>query len=309
MQALVQVVLPVFLVIGFGYAIAWRNIMSSETVEGLMTFAQKIAIPCLLFRAISSLDLSQEFDLRLLASFYTGALTGFSVGLLGARYLFGRPWTDSVAIGFIGLFSNSVLLGLPITERAYGPDALSANFTIIALHSPFCYAVGITAMEIARARGKSPLLLFGSIVKSIFSNALVIGIVLGFAVNLSGLPTPEVVANALDLVARAGIPAALFGLGGVLWRYRPEGDLLTIAFACAMSLIVHPLITFGLSNALDLSQAQMRSAVLTAAMAPGVNAYIFADMYGCAKRVAATSVLVGTALTVLTAWGWLTLLG
>ena len=101
----------------------------------------------------------------------------------------------------------------------------------------------------------------------------------------------------------------LFGLGGVLMRYRPEGDLMTIAFACAVSLIVHPLITFSLSNALDLSQAQMRSAVVTAAMAPGVNAYIFADMYGSAKRVAASTVLVGTALTVLTAWGWLTLLG
>lgn len=309
MQALVQVVLPVFLVIGFGYVIAWRRILSEATIEGLMTFAQKIAIPCLLFRAISTLDLSQEFDLRLLASFYTGALTGFFVGLLGARYLFGRPWTDSVAIGFIGLFSNSVLLGLPITERAYGSDALSANFTIIALHSPFCYAVGITAMEIARARGESALRLAGSIIKSIFSNALVIGIVLGFAVNITGLPQPEVATNALDLVARAGLPAALFGLGGVLWRYRPEGDFLTIAFACAVSLILHPLITFGLSNALDLSQSQMRSAVLTAAMAPGVNAYIFADMYGSAKRVAASTVLVATALTVLTAWGWLTLLG
>jgi predicted permease len=44
-------------------------------------------------------------------------------------------------------------------------------------------------------------------------------------------------------------------------------------------------------------------------MAPGVNTYIFADMYGCARRVAATSVLVGTALTVLTAPVWIAVLG
>ena len=44
-------------------------------------------------------------------------------------------------------------------------------------------------------------------------------------------------------------------------------------------------------------------------MAPGVNAYIFANMYGRAKRVAASSVLVATAASILTAWMWLMVLG
>jgi predicted permease len=43
-------------------------------------------------------------------------------------------------------------------------------------------------------------------------------------------------------------------------------------------------------------------------MAPGVNAYLFANMYGAARRVAASAVLIGTAATVLTASGWLLLL-
>ena len=43
-------------------------------------------------------------------------------------------------------------------------------------------------------------------------------------------------------------------------------------------------------------------------MAPGVNAYLFANMYGVAKRVAASAVLIATALSVLTVWGWLSIL-
>ena len=43
-------------------------------------------------------------------------------------------------------------------------------------------------------------------------------------------------------------------------------------------------------------------------MAPGVNAYLFANMYGVAKRVAASSVLIATALSVLTIWGWISVL-
>ncbi|MCG7860300.1 AEC family transporter, partial [Flavihumibacter sediminis] len=73
MQTLISVILPVFLVIGFGYGAAWRGLFSESNVDGLMRFATNFAVPVLLFRAISTLDLSAEFDLALLGSFYTGA--------------------------------------------------------------------------------------------------------------------------------------------------------------------------------------------------------------------------------------------
>ena len=76
-----------------------------------------------------------------------------------------------------------------------------------------------------------------------------------------------------------------------------------------MSLILHPAITFGLGSWLDLPHGNLQAAVITAAMPPGVNAYVFADMYGRARRVVASSVLFATAATVLTAWVWLQILG
>ena len=112
------------------------------------------------------------------------------------------------------------------------------------------------------------------------------------------------------MMARAALPAALFGLGGVLTRYRPEGDMRADRHG-------HPAVADRASG--DRLRAwptgssasappQLRSAVVTAAMAPGVNAYLFANMYGAARRVAASSVLIATAASVLTVWGWLALL-
>jgi len=308
MGALIDVILPVFIVLGFGYVSVWTRYFSDDGVDFLMKFTQGFAIPCLLFRAISKLDLGQEFDLALLASFYTGALGGFFVGLFGARLFFGRSWEDSVAIGFVGLFSNSLLLGLPITERAYGTAALESNYAIIAIHAPFCYTVGITAMEIARNRGGTLAHLPVKILKGIFSNALIVGISLGFAVNLLHIPLPVVLTDAIDLMTRAALPAALFGLGGVLYRYRPEGDIRTILFITGVSLLVHPAIVWGMTGVTGVGTDGLRSAVVTSAMAPGVNAYVFANMYGTAKRVAASAVLIGTLLSIFTAWGWLSLL-
>ena len=305
MQALLDVILPVFMIIGFGYVAVWRGWFSQNGVEGLMTFVQSFAVPCLLFVAIARLDLGQYFEWRMLLSFYAGAVSGFVLGMLGGRFLFGRPWEDCVAIGFCGLFSNSLLLGLPLTERAYGPDALEANYAIIALHSPICYGVGITAMEIVRAKGQAGSGLVMRVAKAMFSNTLILGILLGFAVNVSGLPLPGMVNDALDLLVRAALPAALFGIGGVLASYRPEGDLRLVLYLCLISLVVHPLVTRGLGLAFDLSVDATRSAVLTAAMAPGINVYIFASMYGRAMRVAATTVLMATALSIFTVWLWL----
>ncbi|WP_370163233.1 AEC family transporter [Limimaricola soesokkakensis] len=308
MILLLTVTLPVFLVLGFGYLASWRGWITEPAIDGLMKFAQGFAIPCLLFLAIARLDLAQEFDMALLGSFYAGALAGFAAGLLGARLIFGRSWEDAVAIGFVGLFSNSLLLGLPITERAYGPDALQANFAIIALHSPFCYAVGITAMELARAKGGSLRELPAQLLRGMGRNALILGILMGAAVNLSGLPLPEVLIEALELMARAALPAALFGLGGILHRYRPEGDMRVILYVVAVSLVLHPAVVWGLGSLVGLKVPAFRSAILTAAMAPGVNAYLFASIYGHAKRVAASAVLIGTVASVLSATIWLALL-
>ncbi|MEL6799705.1 MAG: AEC family transporter [Pseudomonadota bacterium] len=305
MQALIDVILPVFLVIGFGYLAVWFKLFPETGVDGLNKFTQNFAIPCLLFAAIAGLDLGATFDARLLISFYLGAGAGFLAGFFGARYLFGRPWTDSVAIGFCCLFSNSVLLGLPITERAYGTAALEANFAIVALHAPFCYGIGVTVMEVVRNRGAGGIATARKVVVSMFRNALVIGIGLGFIVNLGQVPLPGVVTDALDLIVQAALPAALFALGGVLVRYRPEGDLRIVLYICAVSLVMHPAIVWGMATVTDLPRDAFRSAVLTAAMAPGINTYIFANMYGVAKRVAATTVLVATALSIVSAWLWL----
>ncbi|MFY0624550.1 MAG: AEC family transporter [Pelagimonas sp.] len=308
MQALIDVILPVFLVIGAGYGAAWRSWFSEATVDGLMKFTTNFAIPCLLFRAIWQLDLGGHIDYALLISFYTGSLTGFTAGLLGARFLFGRDWEDAVAIGFTCLFANSLLMGLAITERAFGPEALEPNYLIIALHSPICYGVGITAMELVRARGTPARTLPIKVLSAMFRNALVIGISLGALANLFDVPQPVPLVDALDMMARAALPAALFGMGGVLYRYRPQGDARVIAFVCVVTLVLHPTITWTLGTFTGLRTGAFRSAVITAAMAPGINAYIFANMYGRAKRVAASSVLVATALSVVTAWIWLSLL-
>ena len=309
MQALLDVIVPVFVVIGFGYLAVWRGFFSNSDVEGLMKFTQNFAIPCLLFNAIAEIDLQSTFQVDLLAAFYSGAFISFLAGVLGGRYIFAREWEDCVAIGFCCLFSNSLLLGLAITERAYGPEVLATNFVIVALHAPFCYGVGIFAMEIARNRSQKPSIIFKNVATAMFRNALVLGIIAGFVFNFFNLSLPKPVDDAVDMIVLVALPTALFGMGGVLYQYRPAGDVGPIIMVVIISLLIHPSLVWMFGRAVALDQNAFRSAVVTSAMAPGINGFVFANMYGHGRRVAASVVLICTAASILTVWGWLAILG
>lgn len=304
------VILPVFLIIGLGWLARWSGYFRDEAVDALMRYAQNIAAPILLGVSIYGMDLGTAFQPGLLAAFYIGAFSAFALGIIGARAL-GRPGQDAVAIGFACLFSNSLLLGVAITERAYGTAGLAGNFAIISIHSPIMYTLGIVAMELTRSHGQNLPLhrLTRQIGRSILTQPLIIGIMSGFAVKLSGLTLPGFALDGLKMIAATTIPTALFGLGGVLFRYRPEGDGKAIALVVVASLGVHPVIAWTLgTQVFALDAPALRSAVITAAMAPGVNAYLFAHMYGVGKRVAASAVLIATALSIGTTWIWLQIL-
>ena len=308
MSALLDVIIPVFLIIGFGYCAVWSKLFSTDTIDGLMKFTQNFAIPVLLFDAIAKVNLVNVFDFNLFFSFYVGATAGFLIGFLASHYMFRRSLEDSVVIGFCCLFSNTVMLGLPITERAYGEEALRHNYAIVSVHAPFCYFLGITVMELVRSTEKSISKKGLIIFKAMFSNALVVGIVLGFLVNILGVDLANTIQASIDMITAVALPAALFGMGGVLYQYRPEGDIGPIVMVCLVSLLFHPIIVWSIGLGSGLTDAQMRSAVITAAMAPGINTYVFANLYGRAKRVASTGVLLSTALSIGTVWFWLNLL-
>ncbi|MEM1268280.1 MAG: AEC family transporter [Pseudomonadota bacterium] len=309
MSELLSVVAPVFLVIAVGYIAVRTHAFADGHVDALMAFTQHIAIPCLLFRAVMDLDLATVFRPALLISFYAGATISFFLGIWGARALFGRRPGEAVAIGFGALFSNSVMLGLPITERAFGAEVLQITFAVIAIHAPFCYLLGITVMEVSRADGRSARATAGAVVNAMVKNALAIGLALGFAVNLSGVVLPYVVVSALDMVVRTALPVALFALGGVLTRYRIRASLGPVAMVATLSLVLHPAITYTLSSLVfSLPPGFVQAATTTAAMAPGVNTYVFASLYHRAEDVAAAAVLLATGVSLLSVTVWLSIL-
>ena len=199
-------ILPVFLILGLGYAVAKLNYVPVSVADGLNAYALKVGVPILLFMAMYRLDFSQAFHFQMLVGFYTGAVSCFVIGIILARFLWNRRPGESIAVGFCALFSNTLLLGVPIAHLAFGQIISAPVFGIIALHASLLYTIGMFSMEFARSDGRRLSETVQAATVSIAANPLMAGIVLGLLANFFKLPLPAFAITALDMIVATAIP-------------------------------------------------------------------------------------------------------
>ena len=302
------VILPVFILVTIGFISSYIQLLKRHSVDGLTKFCQDFGIPFLLFFNLAILDLDKAFDFRILICFYSSMVISFFITSCASYFIFEQPYKSSIILGFCAMFSNGVLLGLPISELAYGADSLFVNYTIIIGHAPLCYLVGIAFIEVANANNKKNTFLVSlkSAFKAIVLNNLAIGILLGISFNLLKL---EFSTHTEDLLKRGTvwiIPISLFTMGGVLYYYRVTNSF-KIPFAIIFtSLFIQPLVLYLLGVfSWDIEIELLRNSVVMAAMAPGLNAYFFANIYGQCRDIVATTILVSTVLTIFTSSFWI----
>lgn len=306
MLSVLNIVAPVFAIVALGYLAVRLKFYPAAGVGGLIAFVNNFAVPILLFRAMLTVHFGTAFDIRIIAGFYAGALLVFVTGIWLARKIFGNRPGESVASAFSATFTNTVLLGLPIIQRAYGSDALQVIYTIIGLHAPILMSLGMLVMEFARRDGGSlgeTLLKAG---KRSASNPLLIGIVFGLIGNLSGIHLIEAADAFTLMMSQAVLPAALFGLGGALNAYRIRDNAGLALVMSGLKLMVHPFIAWVVMvPLLHVPHDVARYAVILAGMPAGINTYIFATSYRRSEDVAAATILLTTGLSVVSVSFWL----
>ena len=310
MLQIVNVVIPVFAIIALGYLAVRFRLFPADGTRALVAFVNNFATPCLLFQAMVTSDFSSTFNLAIILPFYAGALVCLAVGAIVANKVFGNRPGESVAAGFAATFSNTVLLGIPIIQRAYGDGALPTVFSIIAFHAAGLITIGMLVMELTR-RDNQPLgktLIVA--LQRIIQNPLLWGVALGGLVNHFQVPIAEPATAFLTMMAAAVLPAALFGLGGALNAYRLSESWVEAGAMSLLKLVLHPIIAYVLMvPILHVPIEYARYGILLSAMPAGINVYVFATYYDRAVNVATNAVLISTVGSVLTVTAWLYLLG
>jgi malonate transporter len=310
MLQVLNVVIPVFAIMALGYVAVRLRLYPAEGVKGLVAFVNNFATPCLLFQAMVTSDFSAAFNPAIIIPFYVGSFFSLLFGSIVAIRLFRTKPGEGVASGFSATFANTVLIGIPILQRAYGGDALPVALSIIALHAPLLITTGMVAMELVRRDGMPLHRSLGVAVVRVVQNPLLWGVGLGFVVNRLNLTLPEMGTSFLTLMGAAVTPVALFGLGGALNEYRISESWLQAGAMSVFKLIIHPIIAYVLMiHVLHVPHEMARYGILLSAMPSGINAYIFATYYDRGVNVATNTILISTLASIATLAGWLYFLG
>src|SRR5262249_22981745 len=157
---------------------------------------------------------------------------------------FGNRPGESVSSGFSAMFTNTVLIGIPIIQRAYGAPALPTVFSIIAFHAPGLITQGMLVMELTRRDGQPLGRTLLVALQRIVQNPLLWGVALGLIGNRAGLALPEPASAFVGMMSAAVLPTALFGLGGALNEYRISESWRQAGVMSVFKLVIHPAIAY-----------------------------------------------------------------
>ena len=193
MNAILEIVLPAFCLIGLGYLVARTNYLSTAVGDALADYVFKLAVPVLLMQSIATADFSGANPWAFVLVYFIGVVAVWAAAMLIIMFVFGRGMRAAVIAGVAAGFSNLVMLGIPLVERAYGQDGLQILLFLVAIHLPVMMAASTFLMEYAvRADGVEQGRLnlksvARNLAKSLLKNPIIIGIFIGILWRLTGL--------------------------------------------------------------------------------------------------------------------------
>jgi len=297
-NALLAAVVPVFGIMLLGYTAARLNWFDQAANRGLSLFVFNFAIPPLLFRSLAQSELPAKLPWGFLLSYFLVAFSILALAYWSTRRYSSRDHHGASICAMSACFGNSVLMGIPLTLTAFGEQSSVPLFMLIALQSPLLMPTMTIALELSRGQ---PGQIVWNTLRGLFSNPVIVALLLGFAWNLLALPLPSSIEALARLLGQAAAPCALFATGAALSQYRIAGNLAESLWLVSLKIIVQPVAVWLLAHyVFGVPPLWTAVAVLIAALPTGVNAYLFAQRYKIGIATATTTIFLSTALSLLT---------
>ena len=282
-------ILPIFVVAAVGFLLARYG---GADVRALSRVTFYALAPCLVFNLLATSSLGGlDFGRMALFTLLVTAAAGAAARLAGAAMGLDRP--TLIAFLLVAMFSNGGNYGLPVALFAFGREGLTFASVYFVVGAVLTYTAGI----VLAASGRHPLL---QALAGVLKVPAIYGALAAGALAAAGVRMPEVVMRPVAMLADASLPLMILVMGMQLERASlPERPGVVLA-AVALSLVVRPLMAFGLADVTGLTGAALQAGVLQAAMPTAVVTTILALEFDVAPNFVTSVVLLSTILSPLT---------
>jgi predicted permease len=282
-------VLPIFVVASVGFLLA--RFLKAD-VKTLSRVVFNALAPCLVFNLLVTSKISpDEFGRMVLFSVCVILGVGLIARLVTLPFKLDRAMVSALLI--VVMFSNTGNFGLSVNSFAFGNEALARATIYFVTSTVLMYTVGV----FLASSGKSG---YRKALAGVFKIPAVYGVLAAAVVMLTQTTLPAPIMRPIELLSNASLPMMMMVLGMQLERAARLEKPGLIGLATVLTLVVSPLLAFGLVNVLALSGAARQAAMLEASMPTAVVTTILALEYEVMPSFVTNVVFVSTLLSPFT---------
>ncbi len=299
MLQIVKIILPVILLVAFGWLLARRKIFNAEVGNGLNQFVFYAAIPALIFYAVYKTDIHQLLDWSFILTYFIIFMVMFWMVFIIYRLVLKKSQGISAIAAMATAFTNVGLIGLPILLLFVGKQAI-IPVAIVIIVAMLIYIPMLTLLlETSINNNKDKKVVFLRMLKHTLLHPFVLATLLGVIVSASQLKVPVYIAQFVNYLQAATIPCALIIIGIELNQLQ-LGNLKEVLILSLVTLIVKPLLTFWIITLFHLDPFFGFALIVTNIVPTGKNVYIIAKRYNTFEKEASGIISVTTLLSAIT---------
>lgn len=304
MLHILNITAPIYLIIAAGFLAVRFGLFSKEETRVMGRFVIQICVPALIFRALSQRSLGDVLNAPYLIAYALGS-AAMSLGMMAYARRRRNHAIPMAALQGLGVStSNSAFVGYPILTQTIGASAAGVGLALSMIVENLVALPLALAMAESGGASQRWYRTLARTLRGLLKNPMIIAILVGFVFAMLGLQLPEVVDRAVQVVATAASPVALFVIGGSLVGLKLGGvrrDIASVAFG---KLVLHPLAVFCALWLLPPLDPQLRIAAVVFAGMPMLSMYpVLAQKYHhegfCAAALLVTTVASFVSISVL----------
>ncbi|WP_448006048.1 AEC family transporter [Agromyces bauzanensis] len=279
------------LAVAVGYVTGRSGVLGPGARQVLALLAFNVLGPFLLFSVLATADVAALFSALLPVSAIAAAammLVFALVALIVWRRTVAHTVIGSLASGYV----NGNNIGIPIAAYMLGDAAYAAPVVLLQL---LLFAPIALAVLGARVEGRTSV---WAILRSTFTNPIIIGSLAGVVVAVSGLELPAIVLEPVESIGHAAVPVMLIAYGMSLHGQRlleAGSGRRDVLLATALQLVAMPLTAWALGRfVFGLDGVDLYAVTVLAALPAAQNVFNFAQRYETAELVARDTVFLTT---------------
>ena len=300
MVAIFESILPVFAVVLLGFGLRRGGLILAEQWRTIEDLCFWILFPAILIKVLATADFSQlQLGPPLFAVLCFTAVMGVLAlvlwPVLKSTFGTGKAQYSSV---YQTITRWNGFVALIIALRLFGDESAALMAVILALMTIILQISNLSVLA-AFTPGKRPTLL--AIAMMIAKNPIIIGLVVGVGVNLSGITLWRPVLDSLDLLGRAALGTSLLTIGAGLSLAAALKPSINVVVAVVGKLIISPLVMLAIALWFGVSGLTLSILVLCATVPTSMNGYIVTKKMGGDAELyasAATLQTLGSFLTI-----------